>query len=1072
MSRRIGGTFSAAAVAGVLALVGRVLADDASSAQAAARSILAGAGVTGGLVVYVGCGDPDGPALAAALGAGEGFLVHALEADDRHVEAARRHVQALKLYGKVSVDRWDGTALPYVDNLVNLVVVAEGARAPVAEVMRVLRPGGTACVRHEGTWVKTVKPRPAEIDEWTHFLHDAGGNAVARDARVGPPRHMQWQAEPLWCRNHHTLASISAVVSAGGRVFYIVDEGPASAIAAPARWSLVARDAFNGVLLWQRPIASWAWHRHRFRSGPVQLPRTLAAAGDRVYVPLGLDAPVSALDAATGKTVRVYKSTAPAEEIILADGVLLAVRGEPVTEQALGDPDAPKGRFPNAKSIAAVRAESGEALWNWSEPQDARLMPLTLAAEGERVFLQAGRQVLCLDRATGRELWRSPGPAAPADETPRKGRGKGKAAPGRGAGWSVATLVAHNGVVLWADGQRLQAMSADKGQALWTCPCRPSMRSPVDVLVIDGLVWVGPDFAEGLDLRTGEAKKRNVAATRLWTAGHHPRCYRNKATSRYILTGKRGVEFFDLLSDGHSRNNWVRGACQYGVMPCNGLLYAPSHACGCYMEAKLYGFWALAHQRQEAKAAAGGDGSRFRQGPAYGEAAPAGETAGDDWRTYRHDGRRSGAAAADVDLPLGEVWSADVGGRPSPLVVAGGRVFVSAIDAHRVVALDAGSGRAHWSFTAGGRVDSPPTVDGGRVLFGCADGWVYCLRAADGAEAWRFRAAPADRRTVALGRVESVWPVHGSVLVQHGVAYVCAGRCSYLDGGIRLYGLDPQTGKVLHESCLASDHAGAGSAERAAPAKIVQNATDDKTFAAPDRSDAFSMAGGGTTDVLVGDGAAVYMRHLRFDSRLAREEESGRHLFSTSRLLDDAEVHRSHWVLGTGNFSRIPVAYSWIVNRGGGWGSRIAVPYGLLLAFDDQTVWAAQRRDPYVLVARHLPPLTAEKDGQPDFTKDTAPKPAAPKWSVGLSLRPRAMVRAGKRLFLGGMPAAARKRDESPPPPAPGGGLLLALSAEDGATLGKWPLKQPPVWDGLAAAGGRLYVAATDGKVACFGKRR
>ena len=1000
MSRRIGGTFSAAAVAGVLALAGRVSADDASSAQAAARSILAGAGVTGGLVVYVGCGDPEAAALAAALGAGEGFLVHALAADDGHVEAARRHVRALKVYGKVSVDRWDGPALPYVDNLANLVVVAEGARVAADEVMRVLRPGGTACLRREGAWAKTVKRRPGEIDEWTHFLHDAGGNAVARDSRVGPPRHMQWQAEPLWCRNHHTLASISAVVCAGGRVFYIVDEGPASAIAACARWSLVARDAFNGVLLWQRPIASWAWHRHRFRSGPVQLPRTLAAAGDRVYVPLGLDAPVSVLDAATGKTVRVCKSTAPAEEIIFIDGVLLAVRGRPTTEQAMGGPDSPKGQFPNAKSIAAVRAESGEDLWSWSEPPDARLMPLTLAAEGERVFFQAGREVLCLDLVTGRELWRCGEPATPAGKRPGKPARKRKATPGRGPGWSVATLVAHNGVVCWADGQRLRAMSAEKGQTLWTCPCRPTFRSPVDVLVIDHLVWLGPDFAEGLDLRTGQAKKRNIDATRLWTAGHHPRCYRSKATSRYILTGKRGVEFFDLLSDGHSRNNWVRGACQYGVMPCNGLLYAPSHACGCYMEAKLYGFWALAHRRQESKAAKVGGGLRFRQGPAFGEACPAGETPADDWPTYRHDVRRSGATAADIDLPLGRAWSADVGGRLGPVVVAGGRVLVSAIDDHRVAALDAGSGQACWSFTAGGRVDSPPTVDGGRVLFGCADGWVYCLRAADGAEAWRFRAAPEDRRTVALGRVESVWPVHGSVLVQQGVAYACAGRCSYLDGGIRLYGLDPQTGKVLHESYLAGDHPGAGSAKQEAPTKIVQNATDDKTFAAPDRSDAFSMAGGGTTDVLVGDGADIYMRQIRFDGKLARQAKAGRHLFSTSRLLDEAEVHRSHWVLGTGNFSRIPVAYSWIVNRGGGWGSRIAVPYGLLLVFDDQTVWAAQRKDPYVLVARDLAPLAAEQDGQPDFTKEKAPKDAGPKWSVDLPIRPRGMVRAGRRLYV------------------------------------------------------------------------
>jgi len=48
----------------------------------------------------------------------------------------------------------------------------------------------------------------------------------------------------------------------------------------------------------------------------------------------------------------------------------------------------------------------------------------------------------------------------------------------------------------------------------------------------------------------------------------------------------RGLEMFDLHGDDHYRNNWVRGTCQYGFMPANGLIYAPPHACACYMQAK------------------------------------------------------------------------------------------------------------------------------------------------------------------------------------------------------------------------------------------------------------------------------------------------------------------------------------------------------------------------------------------------------------------------------------------------------------------------------------------------------
>jgi hypothetical protein len=49
------------------------------------------------------------------------------------------------------------------------------------------------------------------------------------------------------------------------------------------------------------------------------------------------------------------------------------------------------------------------------------------------------------------------------------------------------------------------------------------------------------------------------------------------------------------------------------------------------------------------------------------------------------------------------------------------------------------------------------------------------------------------------------------------------------------------------------------------------------------------------------------------------------------------------------------------------------------------------------------------------------------------------------------------------------GALLRAVSAADGAELGQWELPAPPVWDGMAAAAGRLYVATMDGKVLCLG---
>jgi outer membrane protein assembly factor BamB len=48
------------------------------------------------------------------------------------------------------------------------------------------------------------------------------------------------------------------------------------------------------------------------------------------------------------------------------------------------------------------------------------------------------------------------------------------------------------------------------------------------------------------------------------------------------------------------------------------------------------------------------------------------------------------------------------------------------------------------------------------------------------------------------------------------------------------------------------------------------------------------------------------------------------------------------------------------------------------------------------------------------------------------------------------------------------GGVLLSVSKTQGRSLGEIPLPAPAVFDGLAAAYGRLYVATEDGKLLCF----
>jgi outer membrane protein assembly factor BamB len=54
--------------------------------------------------------------------------------------------------------------------------------------------------------------------------------------------------------------------------------------------------------------------------------------------------------------------------------------------------------------------------------------------------------------------------------------------------------------------------------------------------------------------------------------------------------------------------------------------------------------------------------------------------------------------------------------------------------------LDAKTGKARWTFTTNGRVESSPAIAGGRVYVGSSDGRLYVLNLASGAKVWEFNA--------------------------------------------------------------------------------------------------------------------------------------------------------------------------------------------------------------------------------------------------------------------------------------------------------------------------------------------
>ncbi len=1042
-----------------------------------ANRIFEKSGIKGGLIVHVGCKNGK---LTSALYANDSYLVQGLSSEEQKVEKARQFIKDQGLYGEVSVEHWDQQTLPYANNMVNLLVTDEPGRISEDEMLRVLAPNGVALTKESEEWEKTVKSRPEGIDDWTHYLHGADNNAVARDTVVGPPKSVQWISGPPYARSHEVNSSMAAMVTSGDRIFYIWDEGPIGVVdkRLPSQWKLIARDAFNGKLLWKRPMPDWGWRqwhadsiweepRERakmLREQPATLPRRLVAGEEHIYATLGYHAPVSVLNPKTGEKIRDFEQTELTDEILLSgDTLILNVRtdqnppethvwdyfGESTPEQS--------GR------VMAIDAKTGETLW---QTDPGKMAPLTLSERNGQVYYSNYNQVVCLDMENGRILWKS---------QPIQCK--------KGFRATCGTLVPRDEVIVYAcrrsssdhDATRPVALSSETGEVLWEGPFYegPGISNPADLFVVDGVVWLGNTNLpikdtetkvqrKGYDLYTGEVV-REISVPYLKSAGHHFRCYRSKATSRYLMLPKRGVEFFDLKGDNHMRHNWLRAPCVYGTLPANGLLYMAPHPCVCYPGVLLNNFNALSTRNVD-NTYPPAPAERLQHGPAWKQVGRPDKTNleqnMEDWPAYRRDPQRSGSIPHTVSADLEKQWETTLNGELTPPVVADGRLLVAEKNGHTIHALDAENGSRLWQFTAGGPIDSPPTVYGQLVLFGSTDGHVYCLRASDGKLVWRFMAAPKERRVLVKEQLESTWPVNGSVMVQEDatadpprlVVYFISGRSSFLDGGIRIYGLDPYTGKVLHQNQLEGPF--------------------------PDPYEEVPMQAGymngAKSNILVSDGADLYFYQERFTGDLTRvtppmrkrssegggiriyEEASernadGRHLMPTGGFLDDTYNEGTCWIYGR----RWP---GWSRHLLGGSGG-----YGQLLVFNEEAVFGVHVMTKSIRVRRGFTPgendrLFAREHGA---SKD--------KWSKSIPLKIRSMVLAGEKLFVAGPPDIVPEDNPLAALEGKKGCRLLVLSPEKGKKLADYKLESTPVFDGMIAAEHKLYMTMKNSGIVCLG---
>jgi hypothetical protein len=415
-----------------------------------------------------------------------------------------------------------------------------------------------------------------------------------------------------------------------------------------------------------------------------------------------------------------------------------------------------------------------------------------------------------------------------------------------------------------------------------------------------------------------------------------------------------------------------------------------------------------------------------------------------DWPAYRHDVLRSNATACRAPAGLDVLWRRPIASarrprRPrdwrdnpfspgliTPPVIAGDLAVVAVCDQHRVEAVDARTGRPRWTFIADGRIDSAPTLANGLCLFGTRNGWVYCLRAADGRVAWRLRAAPLDERIVAAGQVESPWPVAGSVLVDGETAYFAAGRQYLADGGIRVFAVHTATGNVKW-------------------IKLIDAVTDDYHY--------YQAAGleFDNYDLLFKEGPKITMSRWRFDP--------------VTGEMDIVRYSGFYRTGGTGVMApRGCWSYGPRMGRGAPGRKLKRPPTGfsgnMLISCTDDRL-GLFRRDFRLEEGEQFDQQwyserlrKRARDAGKEFTRAQRLAVGA-KWKVArLTGKPiAAMVLAGDKCLLA---------DET--------GQLRILSVADARPVTGAKLPAGPVWDGMAVAYNRLYVSTSDGALTCLGE--
>ncbi len=743
-----------------------------------------------GLIVVVGCGDAAAPEVAAGLGGSGDWLVHAVAGSARELAQFNKAIAGAEVKGCVSAEELKTTALPYRHYMVNILVIMDLQKARAAgfemdEAMRCVVPQGKIVVCRDGKVAEMVQTPPrSEMDVWTHRYYDAGGVPASKDKMFDLPVGFKWNAglpmnfdNPV--RSANRYSATRAMVVDDGRCFSFstavyenLGDGWTSKYGADQ--FLTCRDAFNGRMLWRKRIGD-TYYGGLY----IENMAPLVSSGRHLYLG-GANEKMLVVSTRTGETVRELPTANIPGVIATTDGIVVVAT------------------WKDGKRLGSV------------ERYDRRRMDWEIS-EGT---------IEAYDDASGRRLWKNDllgtsllvadGIVYIANRTEKDALEKKHNRRGEG------DEVKH-------PPQKVIAMNLASGSILWQTEDR-EFNAEDQAISLEaaghGAVAVGLQGRAKVALLSAETGKLLEASAASEAAKNFFR-YRNHICTPAMRVGdvvlnNRGG---NISKSGKNVNfGGARGACLTGTIPAYGAGYIAQNWCRC-SPGQISGLLAIASIGKIPTPTEMETPAQPVVYRAYNDSTD-GVTSPSLWTSSRGNAERSSSSGCDVPAEVEVVWSKQVAGAPkegtvqrdwrsylnsrlTAAVTTDDLAILGDIDHNEIIAVNVADGSVEWRFMTGGRVDSAPTLHKGICLVGDHTGYVYAVKITNGELLYKLRVAPEEKRMVSYGKVESVWPVIGGVMVADGKAYASAGRTQGSDGGLVVRAFTPETGKPLWANALS-----------------------------------------------------------------------------------------------------------------------------------------------------------------------------------------------------------------------------------------------------------------------------